>query len=196
MPPKYKPGGKKFPPKSTLKPLPKQVNNHLGSPFNRLESATSLEQQEVENQLELELCWCIEQLHISLGSGKLNEKQALESKKTLTLLKNNSVAFIRKRQVMRNTFGDYRAKMIQDEKKYGKYVANVQFAEPKVVSNKSVFLRKATTETPVKKSCEEKCSNNKEKEGEDLHNVKKLFVMSKETSDVPFTFNFSVPEPE
>lgn len=40
--------------------------------------------------------------------------------KVLTVLKNNNQPMIRKRQLMRTHFGDYRAKMAAEEKKLAK----------------------------------------------------------------------------
>ena len=36
-----------------------------------------------ETTLEMELCWCIDQLNLSLGTGKLNEKQGLSFNKVM-----------------------------------------------------------------------------------------------------------------
>lgn len=181
-------GGKKFPPKCKPKPLPKQV-----PPVSSL-AASSEGDQELENQLELELCWCIEQLQLGLHSGKLSEKQALDSTKTIHLLQNDSVAWIRKRQVMSNTFGDYRAKMREDEKKHGNYLAKYKFIRARVDRCVHLFLKKAATEPAAGKTFEENGSS--DTEDPDKNNVKKPFVMSKRTSAVPFTFNFTAPEPE
>lgn len=43
-----------------------------------------------------------------------------EAWKVLTVLKNNNQPMIRKRQLMRTHFGDYRAKMAAEEKKLAK----------------------------------------------------------------------------
>ena len=50
---------------------------------------------------------------------------AREYQKTITTLKNPKAALIKKRQLMRTTFGDYRLKMAEDDKKlrFGKLIA-------------------------------------------------------------------------
>lgn len=45
---------------------------------------------------------------------------AKESIKALNILKNNSQPIIKKRQIMNLTFGDYRSKMADEEKKLSK----------------------------------------------------------------------------
>lgn len=40
-----------------------------------------------------------------------------DTEKTLKLLKSNNQPLVRKRQLMRTTFGDYRTKMQEEEKK-------------------------------------------------------------------------------
>lgn len=94
---------------------------------------------EADRQLELELCWCIQTLETSLDTGKLNAKQgkillnfnytfsvlliaqyleiAQDTDKTIKLLKSSTQPIIKKRQIMRASFGDYRAKMAEEEKK-------------------------------------------------------------------------------
>lgn len=92
---------------------------------------------EAAQQFELELCWCIQQVQSALKSGKLNAKQSKiydsniyympcisfiiflvqDHTKALNVLMSNSTSLVRKRQVMRLSFGDYRAKMAEQEKK-------------------------------------------------------------------------------
>lgn len=51
---------------------------------------------------------------------RLNIVTVQETWKVLTVLKNNNQPTIRKRQLMRTHFGDYRAKMAAEEKKLAK----------------------------------------------------------------------------
>ncbi|XP_029156571.1 UPF0488 protein CG14286 [Nylanderia fulva] len=98
---------------------------------------------EVEDKFELELCWCIQQLETCLTSGKLHGKQEQDFKKHLHLLKSNTVPLIKKRQAMRNTLGDYREKMAEDERKLIRTVSTVKFTSPASINKKSMFIRKA-----------------------------------------------------
>ncbi|XP_011876942.1 PREDICTED: UPF0488 protein CG14286 [Vollenhovia emeryi] len=99
---------------------------------------------EAEDRFELELCWCIQQLEASLAAGKLQMKQAQELSRQLNSLKSNTASLIRKRQIMRNTLGDYREKMVEDERKFGKTVSAVKFTSSASADRKSIFVKKAT----------------------------------------------------
>ncbi|KAL9885600.1 UPF0488 protein CG14286 isoform 2-T2 [Glossina fuscipes fuscipes] len=68
-------------------------------------------------QFELELYWCIQQLETALNGGKLSQKIAVDTVKNIKILKSSNVPLIRKRQIMKATLGDYRAKMKEEEKK-------------------------------------------------------------------------------
>lgn len=87
-----------------------------------------------EEQFQSELYWCINQLQQALSLGKLNSKQGMflyrvglgcaddfflvqEHTKALNTLMNNNAPMVKKRQVMRLSFGDYRTKMVEEEKK-------------------------------------------------------------------------------
>ncbi|CAH1968872.1 unnamed protein product [Acanthoscelides obtectus] len=96
---------------------------------------------EQEQQFQVELCWCIQQLQIALQSGKLNNKQVKDHTNALNTLMNNSAPLIKKRQIMRLSFGDYRAKMALEEKKSkNQMVINVK---PAIPSKKSTFFKKS-----------------------------------------------------
>ena len=63
--------------------------------------------------------WCVEQLEVGISNSKKpDSKQSQEAMKLLKVLRNPTAPLIKKRQVMRNAFGDYRKKMEQEEKKY------------------------------------------------------------------------------
>ncbi|KOB75556.1 UPF0488 protein [Operophtera brumata] len=89
--------------------------------------------EEKTRQFQLELCWCVQQLERSLNERKGNEKQ---------LLKNNNQPIIRKRQLMRTHFGDYRAKMAAEEKKLVKMASKIKISEVPD-KPKATFFRKS-----------------------------------------------------
>ncbi|XP_067128640.1 UPF0488 protein CG14286 [Centruroides vittatus] len=92
--------------KSKTKKLPPQIiQNETGD-------------QDTTTDFETELLWCIEQLQISLSSDKLNSRQTEDSKKMLKILRNSKAPLVKKRQVMRQAFGDYRSKMKNEEKQF------------------------------------------------------------------------------
>ncbi|KAG6461348.1 hypothetical protein O3G_MSEX012568 [Manduca sexta] len=98
--------------------------------------------EETRRQFQLELCWCIQQLERTLSEKKGNEKQLQETWKVLTVLKNNNQPMVRKRQLMRTHFGDYRAKMAAEEKKLAKLASKIKISEVQD-KPKATFLRKS-----------------------------------------------------
>nr|CAD7569454.1 unnamed protein product [Timema californicum] len=75
---------------------------------------------EAAQQVEKELCWCILQLQTSLILHKMTPKQAQDISHTINILKSPTAPLVKKRQIMRNTFGDYRAKMAEEENQFRK----------------------------------------------------------------------------
>ncbi|OWR50590.1 UPF0488 protein CG14286 [Danaus plexippus] len=98
--------------------------------------------EESVREFQLQLCWCIQQLERTLAEKKGNEKQLQEAWKVLTVLKNNNQPIVRKRQLMRTHFGDYRAKMAAEEKKLAKMASKIKISESPA-QPKAKFLRKS-----------------------------------------------------
>ncbi|XP_064643019.1 UPF0488 protein CG14286-like [Lineus longissimus] len=97
-----------------------------------------------QDDFERELYWCIQQIQLRLANKHVDAKQAAESVRILKILKNPNGPLVKKRQVMRSTFGDYRAKMKEEEKKFGIH----KKASVKTVSDRQkqrcTFIKKAT----------------------------------------------------
>lgn len=147
-------------------------------------NSTSGLDPEVEDQFELELCWCIQQLETSLGSGKLQEKQAQDLSKHIRSLKSNTASLIKKRQIMRSTLGDYKDKMAEDERKLSKSVSNVKFTNLAAINKKSVFIKKATV-----------YNEQKHQEEADDRGSQETLVSTKRIINInrtPFQFNFQI----
>ncbi|XP_012158325.1 UPF0488 protein CG14286 [Ceratitis capitata] len=96
-----------------------------------------------EPQIELELCWCVQQLENALNSGKLSQKIADDTIKNIRVLKSVSAPLVKKRQVMKAALGDYRAKMKEEEKKMELAAKQIKFTETIEANKKSSFLKKA-----------------------------------------------------
>ncbi|XP_046747408.1 UPF0488 protein CG14286 [Diprion similis] len=179
MPPKYKPGGRTFPLKNKPTSLPPQTLNSIpGAESASTPSTSNSLDREAEDKFEVELCWCIQQLQSALDSGKLTEKQILDTSKTLNVLKSNTAPLIKKRQFMRTTFGDYRTKMANEQKKLGKTATQVKFTPSPNDNKKSIFLRKAAATDAHPKPLE-------------TANTTGFRILS---SDNSFKFNFSNPQ--
>lgn len=140
-------------------------------------SSTNALSREAEDQLELELCWCIQQLEMCLASGKLQEKQAHDLARNVNVLKSNTAPLIKKRQVMRNTLGDYRQKMADDEQKLNKNTLTVKFTN-NVPGEKCMFLKKSLCKsTQVTKTMDKTMNENS------------MVASLEPTSDFRFNFN-------
>ncbi|XP_015516238.1 UPF0488 protein CG14286 [Neodiprion virginianus] len=179
MPPKYKPGGRTFPPKIKPTSLPPQTLNSIPGAESASTSTSNSLDREAEDKFEVELCWCIQQLQTALDSGKLTEKQTLDTSKTLNVLKSNTAPLIKKRQFMRTTFGDYRTKMANEQKKLGKTSTQVKFTPSTNDNKKSIFLRKAAATDAHPKPIETK-------------NTTGFRILPSDNNS--FKFNFSDPQ--
>lgn len=147
--------------------------------------------QDAEDQFEVELLWCIQQLQAGLMDLKLQEKQVYNMTKSLNVLKSNNASLIKKRQVMRNTFGDYRAKMSDDEKKFSKSTIFVKFTPSNIkkLDKKSLFLKKAVKPTETTKDNKETCGGEVENE-----QSSRKAIINVDVSNEKFKFNFPVME--
>lgn len=173
------------PPKQLAKPPEIQPSTSQSNP-EQPKTASGLD-QEAEDQFELELCWCIQQLQTGLMDVTLQEKQAYNMTKSLNMLKSNNASLIRKRQVMRNTFGDYRSKMAEDEKKFGKAAAQVKFTtsgKKKKQEKKSLFIKRACSTIKV--------SEKNEMSKPDDEKSSTTSIINSDVSNKPFKFNFSL----
>ncbi|KAJ8708004.1 hypothetical protein PYW08_010370 [Mythimna loreyi] len=121
----------------------KGKSNSLQKPFKvEKDSSDGADPEETVRQFQLELCWCIQQLERCLSEKKGTEKQLQEAWKVLTVLKNNNQPTIRKRQLMRTHFGDYRAKMAAEEKQLAKMASKIKISDVPE-KPKATFLRKS-----------------------------------------------------
>ncbi|XP_065061244.1 UPF0488 protein C8orf33 homolog isoform X2 [Rhopilema esculentum] len=112
----------------------------IGSPEN--------EKNEDDENFESELCWCIEQLELGVRNKNPSKDEAERTSKLIRLLKSEKSSKVKKRQVMRNTFGDYRKKIAAEAKQESSKIKS----EPKISSvsetkvKRSVFIRKKEIE--------------------------------------------------
>ncbi|XP_018430494.1 PREDICTED: UPF0488 protein C8orf33 homolog [Nanorana parkeri] len=69
------------------------------------------------SELQRELDWCVEQLEIGLQRQKSAPKKVEEAMRAVRTLRGEKVALVKKRQLMRTMFGDYRRKMEEERQK-------------------------------------------------------------------------------
>ncbi|NXA37441.1 CH033 protein, partial [Eudromia elegans] len=70
--------------------------------------------QQSEDQLRKEVDWCVEQLELGLKTQKPSPKQVEEALRAIKTLRSEKAPLVKKRQVMRTLFGDYRKRMEED----------------------------------------------------------------------------------
>ncbi|KAM8961378.1 UPF0488 protein C8orf33 homolog [Pelodytes ibericus] len=89
--------------------VPKGETGNLASPQDGPQAGAE--------ELRRELDWCVEQLEIGLQRQKSTPKQMDEALRAIKTLRSEKAALVKKRQVMRVMFGDYRNKMEEEKKK-------------------------------------------------------------------------------
>lgn len=153
--------------------------------------STSTPQENAPESFEIELAWCIQRLEESLNSGKLNQKATDDTMKTIKILRSGNQPIIRKRQLMRTTFGDYRAKMLEDERNFSLDPRNIKFERTNVGKSssfvkKSAFLQAGGKDFKFNFDVEEKIKEAQQEE------PKKPINTDFKPSDNSFRFNFSI----
>lgn len=100
-------------------PKPKAANN---TQEPKAPVATKSEAEEsVDDALErfpLELRWCLQQLEDTMKKKKSTPREAEDILKSYKVLAGQKAPLVKKRQLMRSLFGDYRKKMAEEEKKF------------------------------------------------------------------------------
>ncbi|XP_041063378.1 UPF0488 protein C8orf33 homolog [Carcharodon carcharias] len=101
-----------------------------------------------DEQLRREVDWCIEQLELGLRTQKVKQKQADGALHALRTLRSEKAPLVKKRQVMRSIFGDYRKKMEEErQKQFRLMLAATKSAKIKPVGRqtKSKIFRKSVS---------------------------------------------------
>uniref|UniRef100_U3JQK9 Uncharacterized protein n=1 Tax=Ficedula albicollis TaxID=59894 RepID=U3JQK9_FICAL len=70
--------------------------------------------QQSDEQLRKEVDWCVNQLELGLKTQKPTPKQAEEALRAIRTLRSDKAPLVKKRQLMRAMFGDYRKKMQEE----------------------------------------------------------------------------------
>ncbi|XP_038064233.1 inner centromere protein A-like [Patiria miniata] len=115
-------------------------------------------QESAAEKFQKELCWCIQQTRVGLANIKPSSKeakpQAEEAHKLLRVLTSTKAPMAKKRQVMRATFGDYRSKMQQEERKHKADMSKRMCLEPVSPSKQcsSTFYRMSNSASAVPSS--------------------------------------------
>ncbi|KFQ90632.1 UPF0488 protein C8orf33, partial [Nipponia nippon] len=95
-----------------------EVNRKAKAEANRCQNKDISHQDETsepsDDQLWKEVDWCVEQLELGLKTQKSTPKQAEEALRAIKTLRNDKAPLVKKRQLMRAMFGDYRKKMEEE----------------------------------------------------------------------------------
>ncbi|NXU42872.1 CH033 protein, partial [Drymodes brunneopygia] len=84
---------------------------------NSCQNTDTSQQNEVtqsDEQLWKEVDWCVNQLELGLKTQKPTPKQAEEALRAIRTLRSDKAPLVKKRQLMRAMFGDYRKKMQEE----------------------------------------------------------------------------------
>ena len=115
--------------------------------------AESLNKQEAsKSTYEDELAWCVAQLELGMLRDGASKSQKDQNLKNLKSLQSSKTQLPKKRLLMRNLFGDYRAKMkrqplsaLQQEKSHmDTKKAKVEAAKPKLLETVGTYYRAKT----------------------------------------------------
>ncbi|KAH8343467.1 UPF0488 protein CG14286 [Drosophila kikkawai] len=147
-------------------------------------------------QFELELCWCVQQLQDALNGGKLSQKLAEDTAKNLKILTSSTAPLIRKRQVMKQSMGDYRAKMQQEEKKLMLASKQVKFTPAAAAPKKSSFVKKSALLTTGKDFRFDFAlpADTNENSGVSASQPVQTSSLPQSSAGTPFKFNFTIEE--
>lgn len=170
------------------------------------QSSSSNPAPEADRQFELELYWCIQQLENSLSAPHMreNKKKTEDTMKLINTLKSANQPLIKKRQIMRSAFGDYRTKMAEEEKTLALNAESVRFDAPKKKA-KYHFVKKAAILNEDNKDFRFNFANIQLEDAPDVEpeanqpeepvvRRKELKVRVIPPSDNSFRFNFNVEE--
>ncbi|ETN65099.1 hypothetical protein AND_003139 [Anopheles darlingi] len=117
--------------KSIPRPKDSDVPTPASGPTTPSPTQNSEPHPDPDQQFELELYWCIQQLESQLPNLQGNTKKWTDTNKMINTLKSSNQPIIRKRQIMRTSFGDYRSKMAAEQQTLAVVEDNVRFEERK-----------------------------------------------------------------
>nr|XP_039250256.1 UPF0488 protein C8orf33 homolog isoform X1 [Styela clava] len=136
-----------------------------------------------DQKLQKELNWCIDQLRVGLMSQKSSQKQTQEVVRIIKTLSSSTAPLVKKRQIMRQYFGDYRKKIADEEARWYK-------DSQKIMKNSTITSHSAD---PGEKSIYIRSSRQNSKNT--LSDVfKKFTIETQEEKTEGFRFNFDLPK--
>ncbi|NXU80476.1 CH033 protein, partial [Oreotrochilus melanogaster] len=98
--------------------------------------------QQSEDHLWNEVDWCVKQLELGLKTQKATPRQAEEALRAIRTLRSEKAPLVKKRQLMRTMFGDYRKKMEEERLKEQK-LTEIALKSARIVEVKGSVCRKS-----------------------------------------------------
>ncbi|NXF33196.1 CH033 protein, partial [Nyctibius bracteatus] len=144
--------------------------------------------QQVDDQLQKEVDWCVKQLELGLKTQKPTPRQAEEALRAIKTLRSDKAPLVKKRQLMRAMFGDYRKKMEEELCKELKLMeaalksARIMEVKRSIRNKNCQFIRK----------CSRACRESQGSAGSPSESPRTLYtgLFKGTTSQEEFRFNF------
>ncbi|XP_061206785.1 UPF0488 protein C8orf33 homolog [Neopsephotus bourkii] len=131
-----------------------EINRKARAEASRCQNAGTSHQDETSqqsrDQLWKEVDWCVEQLELGLKTQKSTPKQVDEALRAIKTLRSDKAPLVKKRQLMRAMFGNYRKKMEEELCKELKLMeaavksARVVKVKRNICKKKGQFIRKCS----------------------------------------------------
>ncbi|XP_066297393.1 UPF0488 protein C8orf33 homolog [Branchiostoma lanceolatum] len=145
-----------------------------------------VEEESPVARFERELAWCVDQLEAGLQNMKPDDKQMRDTMKILHTLKSPKASMPKKRQMMWAVFGDYRKKILEEERKSKQAFKRMKLEPATQQTDSGRFFRKSTANKGTFYVFNTEDSSEQRPQSEAELNV------TFESSDAEFKFNFPV----
>lgn len=174
-----------------MKRLKKPVSKKAPIPVVTVPQNKEADKEDSESQFQVELYWCIHEIQNAINSGKLEKNKLDDAIKNCKILKSRTAQLVKKRQLMKSLFGDYRTKMKDEEKKLGLGSKNIKFTQTPFTQNSSFVKKSAivTSERNFKFNFSVDRTESDQVQSKTVDENCKIIQ-----SNEPFKFNFNVDE--
>ncbi|XP_030069061.1 UPF0488 protein C8orf33 homolog [Microcaecilia unicolor] len=137
--------------------------------------------QDEASQLRREVDWCVEQLEFGLQRQKSTQKQVDEALRAIKILKSEKAPLVKKRQVMRGMFGDYRKKMEDERQKQ----LRLMQAATKSASVTEVKDRTQRSRSQIYRKCSWIAEQGRSSAGSNAPQIRTALPQNVTTSQIP-----------
>lgn len=176
----------------STKPVDKSLDCKFTGKVKHKSIKQSTDSSKNASTLEDDIKWCIARLEMATISKTVSKKQKEDCIKYIKLLQSSKTPVPRKRQIMRQNFGDYKQKM--EERPLLDSDVTLKVADSELVLSAGKFHRKSTKFQTDSSCANENGDDEKGAVGGDSEcsNTHTLRDMCRELESTTFTFNFSI----